>query len=503
MDTEKANASTAIRGIVKYALKKGLLSEEDEIWAFNNILSTVGLEQPVNPEAATPDMPLEELLKIILDDAVERGIISDSQTERDLLDTKIMGCVTPAPSAVIKKFWNLYNAGGPEAATNWFYRFAVLSDYIRQYRISRDVKWTVPSVYGEIEITINLSKPEKDPRAIAMAGASKSAAYPACQLCAENEGYAGRIDHPARQNLRIIPIDILGEKWGFQYSPYVYYNEHCIVLNAVHKPMTIDGTCFRKLFSFIEKFPHYFVGSNADLPIVGGSILSHEHFQGGRHVFPMENAKVIMTFAFPGFDDIEVGILHWPLSVLRLRADDSKRLCVLANKILASWKKYSDSSAQIFPETDGIPHNTITPIARMRGGRYELDLVLRNNRTSAEYPLGIFHPHPEHHHIKKENIGLIEAMGLAVLPSRLRHELSLVAEALTGRRDINDPLIASHSEWAKEIRNRHIITADNVDAVLKREVGGVFIRCLEDAGVFKQDDRGIEAFIRFVRSVQP
>lgn len=501
MDNRKINASTAIRGIIEYALKSGLLAKEDKTWAFNGILSAVGLEQPEDFECMAPNIPPEELLKIILDDSVQRGVISDSQAERDLLDTKIMGCVTPAPSIVIRNFKELYDTKGPETAANWFYKFSILSDYIRQYRIARDVKWTVSSQYGEIEITINLAKPEKDPRAIAMAAVSKSSAYPACQLCAENEGYAGRINHPARQNLRIIPIDICGEKWGFQYSPYVYYNEHCIVLNMAHKPMAIDGACFRKLFSFIDQFPHYFVGSNADLPIVGGSILSHEHFQGGRHVFPMERAVVIKPFTFPGYDDVEAGILHWPLSVLRLRAAKSERICCLADKVLAAWRRYSDPSAEIFAETCGVPHNTITPIARIRSGKYELDLVLRNNRTNAEYPHGIFHPHPELHHIKKENIGLIEVMGLAVLPSRLKHELSLVAGALTGRGDINDPGIKPHSEWAKEIMEKYTITADNADAILQQEVGRVFVRCLEDAGVFKQDDRGIDAFSRFIKTI--
>ncbi|MFR8204761.1 MAG: UDP-glucose--hexose-1-phosphate uridylyltransferase [Oscillospiraceae bacterium] len=490
----------AIEDLLGYALRTGLIEECDRTWAANRLLHTLGLESWEPPQTVR-ERPLEDILKELLDDAAARGVIQNDITSRDLFDTELMGILTLRPAQVISEFRRRYQAD-PKAATDWFYRFSQDTDYIRRYRIARDVKWKVATPYGELDITINLSKPEKDPKAIAAAKAAPQRGYPKCQLCRENEGYAGRLNHPARQNHRIVPITINQEDWFLQYSPYVYYNEHCIVLNGHHTPMKIDGATFRRLLDFIRQFPHYFVGSNADLPIVGGSILSHDHFQGGRYAFAMEKAPVEQHVTFRGFADVEAGIVKWPMSVIRLRCKDDQRLAELAERILTAWRGYTDEAAFVFAETDGEPHNTITPIARMREGRFELDLVLRNNITTEEYPLGVYHPHQELHHIKKENIGLIEVMGLAVLPARLKDELDGVALALVRGDDLRrDEALAKHADWAEELKSRHVFTAENAEEILRREVGTVFAQVLEHAGVFKRTPEGQEAFLRFIRSV--
>ena len=441
-------------------------------------------------------------MKDLLDWAVENGRIEDGTTSRDLFDTELMGRLTPRPSQVIRAFRTRYEES-PEAATDWYYQFSQDTDYILRYRIAKDVKWVAPTPYGDLDITINLSKPEKDPRAIAAAKTAPQGGYPKCQLCRENEGYAGRMNHPARQNHRISPITIDGKDWFFQYSPYVYYNEHCIVFNGQHVPMKIDRSAFRKLLDFVKQFPHYFVGSNADLPIVGGSILSHDHFQGGRYTFAMEKAPVEKEVSFPGFENVECGIVKWPMSVIRLRSADDDRLVDLAEKILTTWRGYTDEAAFIFAETDGEPHNTITPIARMRDGKFELDLVLRNNITTEEYPLGVYHPHQELHHIKKENIGLIEVMGLAVQPSRLKGELADLADAFVEGRDIRaDEALEKHNHWAEELKTRYTFTKENAMDILQKEVGVVFATVLEHAGVYKCTDEGRTAFLRFINSMK-
>ena len=491
----------SIAALVQYAVDKGLIEECDRTWAENRVLGALGISEYERPETI-PTMELEEILKTLLDDAEARGVISGGVTERDLLDTELMGRLTPRPSQVIGEFKEKL-ADSPKAATDWFYGFCQDTDYIRRYRIARDVKWVTSTAYGDLDITINLSKPEKDPKAIAAARTAVQSGYPKCQLCRENEGYAGRMNHPARQNHRIIPITIDGQDWFFQYSPYVYYNEHCIVFNGRHVPMKIDRSAFRKLLDFVVQFPHYFVGSNADLPIVGGSILSHDHFQGGHYTFAMERAEIEKTVSFPGFDDVTAGIVKWPMSVIRLRCADDNRLVDLAEKILTAWRAYSDPDAGIYAETNGEPHNTITPIARRRGDQYELDLVLRNNLTTGEYPLGVFHPHAELHHIKKENIGLIEVMGLAVLPSRLKSELAQLAETLVQGGDLRaDEDIAKHADWAEELKTRYTFTEENVMNILHTEVGHVFARVLEDAGVYKCTPEGRLAFERFINSVK-
>ena len=441
-------------------------------------------------------------MKDLLDWAVENGRIEDGTTSRDLFDTELMGRLTHQPSQVIRAFRTRYEES-PEAATDWYYQFSQDTDYILRYRIAKDVKWVAPTPYGDLDITINLSKPEKDPRAIAAAKTAPQGGYPKCQLCRENEGYAGRMNHPARQNHRIIPITIDGKDWFFQYSPYVYYNEHCIVFNGQHVPMKIDRSAFRKLLDFVKQFPHYFVGSNADLPIVGGSILSHDHFQGGRYTFAMEKAPVEKEVSFPGFENVECGIVKWPMSVIRLRSADDDRLVDLAEKILTTWRGYTDEAAFIFAETDGEPHNTITPIARMRDGKFELDLVLRDNITTEEYPLGVYHPHQELHHIKKENIGLIEVMGLAVQPSRLKGELADLADAFVEGRDIRaDEALEKHNHWAEELKTRYTFTKENAMDILQKEVGVVFATVLEHAGVYKCTDEGRTAFLRFINSMK-
>lgn len=495
-----------IRKLVSYGIRTGLVPEEDRIFTINKLLELFGLEELENAEQ-TPEMAeeeLEEVLSSMCDYAYDRGLLAENTvTYRDLFDTRIMSMLMPRPSEVIRRFRELYEQESPEAATDYYYKLSQDSDYIRRYRVCRDMKWIANTKYGDLDITINLSKPEKDPKAIAAARNAKQSGYPKCLLCRENEGYAGRVNHPARQNHRIIPVTINESSWGFQYSPYVYYNEHCIVFNFQHVPMKIEHATFCKLFDFVKLFPHYFVGSNADLPIVGGSILSHDHFQGGRYTFAMEKAAVEREVSFCGFEDVTAGIVHWPLSVLRLRCGDDDRLVDLAEKILAVWRGYTDEAAFVFAETEGEPHNTITPIARMRDGQYELDLVLRNNITTPEHPMGVYHPHAELHHIKKENIGLIEVMGLAVLPARLKGELSRLGEMLVSGGDpAADEELAKHAPWAAELRERHTFTADNVEDILRDEVGKVFAKVLEHAGVFKCDEQGREAFLRFAASVK-
>ena len=489
-----------IADLTAYALQTGLLEEADRTWAVNSLLQVLGLD--AWEERVPAERPLKEILTGILDWAEAQGRIDGGVTGRDLLDTKLMGVLTPRPSQVLAVFRDKYRQS-PETATDWYYKFSQDTDYIRRYRIVKDVKWVATTPYGDLDITINLSKPEKDPKAIAAAKLAPQSGYPKCLLCRENEGYAGRMNHPARQNHRIIPITINQEDWFFQYSPYVYYNEHCIVFNGQHVPMKIDRATFRKQLDFIRQFPHYFVGSNADLPIVGGSILSHDHFQGGRYTFAMEKAPVEQAVSFPGFADVEAGIVKWPMSVIRLRCADDARLVDLADKILRAWRGYTDEEAFIFAETEGEPHNTITPIARMRDGKYELDLVLRNNITTEEYPLGVYHPHQELHHIKKENIGLIEVMGLAVLPSRLKGELADLAEALVAGRDIRaNETLAKHADWAEALQGRYTFTRENALDILKKEVGVVFAQVLEHAGVYKCTPEGRAAFLRFIECVK-
>lgn len=492
----------AIAQLISYALEKRLIQPEDRMWTVNTFLEALALDGCALPEELPPAGELSAALEALLDDAVERGVLKENTvTYRDLLDTRLMGILTPRPSQVIGQFRSLYRQA-PEKATDWYYQFSQDTNYIRRDRIARDVQWKVETEYGQLDITINLSKPEKDPKAIAAARNLPASAYPRCQLCAENEGYAGRVNHPARQNHRIIPITINGSPWYLQYSPYVYYNEHCICLNREHTPMKIDRACFGKLLDFVRQFPHYFVGSNADLPIVGGSILAHDHFQGGRYTFAMERASVETPFTFPGYEDVRAGIVKWPMSVVRLTCADPERLIDLADKILLSWRSYTDREAMILAETGGEPHNTITPIARRRGEAYELDLVLRNNLTTPEHPLGLYHPHAELHHIKKENIGLIEVMGLAVLPARLKAELAAVADKLVSGEDLrDDPLTASHADWAEEFRNRYALTAGNALDIVYHEVGLVFAKVLEHAGVYARTPEGQEAFLRFLRQV--
>ncbi|MGN0675740.1 MAG: UDP-glucose--hexose-1-phosphate uridylyltransferase [Oscillospiraceae bacterium] len=498
------NIHTAIRKLVCYGLENGLISAEDRIYAANSVCEALKIDDYDPPEENFTDVELEPVLKELLDYAVENGIIEDSIVYRDLFDTKLMGCLMPRPSEVIEKFRRLYREKSPEAATDYYYKLSCDSDYIRRYRIAKDMKWTTVTDYGTLDITINLSKPEKDPKAIAAALNAKQSGYPKCMLCEENVGYAGRVNHPARQNHRIIPVKINDERWCLQYSPYVYYNEHCILLNSVHTPMKIDRSAFSKLFDFVEQFPHYFIGSNADLPIVGGSILTHEHFQGGRYTFAMATAPVEETYVIPGFEDVEVGRVKWPMSVLRLRCSDYERLVELGDRVLTKWRGYSDESAFIFAETDGVPHNTITPIARKNGNAYELDLVLRNNITTDEHPLGVFHPHEELHHIKKENIGLIEVMGLAVLPARLKGEMELLADTLINKGVSAvrlDPTLEKHADWAEEFAARNDITPENVNDIIRKEIGHVFAKVLEHAGVYKRTPKGIAAFGRFVSTI--
>lgn len=490
-----------VRKLVCYGLEKGLFTERDEIYVTNRILEILHLDE-YNCDTAFEGVSLEETLKALLDYAAEKGLLENDTTHRDLFDTKLMGALMPRPSEVTNRFKELY-AISPKAATDYFYTLSQDSDYIRRYRVAKDIKWLTATPYGELEITINLSKPEKDPKAIAAAKNAPQAGYPKCMLCRECEGYAGRINFPARQNHRVIPITINGSDWCLQYSPYVYYNEHCIVFNAKHTPMAINRASFKKLLDFVTQFPHYFVGSNADLPIVGGSILSHDHFQGGNHTFAMAKAPIETELHFDGFSDVEAGIVKWPMSVIRLRSENTERLVELADKILTCWRGYSDPDAFIFAETDGTPHNTITPIARKANGKFELDLVLRNNITTAEHPLGVFHPHAELHHIKKENIGLIEVMGLAVLPARLKNEMALLERAMLENKNIReDEALAKHADWADEVRRKYgDLTEDNISGIIRDEIGLVFSRVLEHAGVFKRTEEGRRAFLKFAAGV--
>ena len=490
-----------IAALVQYGIDTGLTPACEKIYTTNLLLDQFHEDDYEEPDAI-PSLSLEEILEGLLDEACRRKLIPDSITYRDLFDTRLMNCLMPRPSQIQETFREKY-AVSPKEATDYFYKLSQDSNYIRRYRVCKDQKWKVPSIYGDIDITINLSKPEKDPKAIAAAGKAKASAYPKCQLCMENEGYAGRVNHPARENHRIIPLTINDSQWGFQYSPYVYYNEHCIVFNGQHTPMKIDRAAFRKLFDFVKQFPHYFLGSNADLPIVGGSILSHDHFQGGNYTFAMAKAPIELPITIPGYDDVEAGIVKWPLSVLRIRHKDENRLIDLATHVLDCWRSYTDEDAFIFACTDGEPHNTITPIARKVGDTYELDLTLRNNITTEEHPLGVYHPHAKLHHIKKENIGLIEVMGLAVLPSRLKQEMALLKDAiLTGSDLEKDEVLQKHAEWVAEFLPSYPeINGENIDEILRQEIGKVFVQVLEDAGVYKCTPEGREAFLKFVKTL--
>ena len=491
-----------IAKLVKYGEDNEIISKYDRVYVINSLLELFELEDYYEDSYKSED-DLEKILEGMLDYAYDKGLIKENTTTyRDLFDTKIMSKLTPPPSVVIEKFNEIYKKTTPKNATSYLYKFNQDINYIRRYRIAKDVKWKTETEFGKLDITINLSKPEKDPKEIAAAKKSKKKSYPKCQLCIQNEGYAGRVNHPARGNHRIIPLVINGQEWGFQYSPYVYYNEHCIVLNSKHVPMVIDEKIFKKLFDFVKIFPHYFVGSNADLPIVGGSILTHEHFQGGNYDFAMAKAPVEREFKIKGFEDIKVGIVKWPMSVIRLRAKDTDRLSELGTKIFNTWKEYNDEKVYIYAYTEKIRHNTITPIARKRGAYYELDIVLRNNITTNEHPLGLYHPHAELHHIKKENIGLIEVMGLAVLPSRLKEEMKLLGEAIIDNRDFkDDEKIGKHYDWFLTFKDEYQFNRRNTKKILKIEIGKVFLRVLEDAGVFKRDDKGKEAFARFMRKL--
>ena len=500
--------NTYISALAQYAVDRGLIEENERIYSVNMLLDVLKLDEyePDSDEDKVKELSgdLETVLRFIDDYAYEKGLIEEnSVVYRDLFDTRVMNCFVKRPSEVIRIFNEKY-AVSPKEATDFYYEYSKNSDYIRTYRIAKDIKWVYKSEYGDIDITINMSKPEKDPKAIAAARNAKQSSYPKCLLCVENEGYAGRINHPARQNHRIIPIKILGKDWGFQYSPYVYYNEHCIVLNREHTPMTINREVFEKLFDFIRQFPHYVIATNADLPIVGGSILSHEHFQGGNYSFAMSRAVIEKEVVFKGFEDVEAGILKWPMSVIRIRSTSQERLVDLADKILSAWREYTDEEAFIFAKTNGEPHNTITPAARFANGKYELDLALRNNITTEERPLGVYHPRNEYHHIKKENIGGMEVMGLAILPSRIKSEMAKLAECITEGKDIRGfEELEKHADWAEEFIPRYEgkINKENVDEILKAEIGKVFVKVLEDAGVFKRDEKGQQYFMKFIESV--
>ncbi len=505
-----------IKKLVAYALRTNLIESADIIYAVNSLLIEMHQDSAelevseiekmaadIDGAAIDSGAYLEAVLKELDDCAAANGLLeTHSVVYRDLFDTRLIGVLTDLPGNVIKKFQEKYEES-PESATDYYYDFSRNTDYIRRYRIAKDVKWVAPTEYGDLDITINLSKPEKDPKAIAAARNAKQSGYPKCQLCWENEGYSGRVDHPARENHRIIPVTIQNSKWGFQYSPYVYYNEHCIVFNSQHIPMKIEHGTFCKLFDFVKQFPHYFVGSNADLPIVGGSILSHDHFQGGHYTFAMAKAPVERTFTVAGFEDVKSGIVKWPMSVIRLSSPDSDRVIALADRILEKWRGYTDEAAFIYAETDGTPHNTITPIARKRGDDFELDLVLRNNITTDEHPLGVYHPHAELHHIKKENIGLIEVMGLAVLPARLKDEMAKLKEAMLNGSDLRaDETLEKHADWVEAFSGKYDrIDADNIDEIIRNEIGEVFMHVLEDAGVYKRTKEGQEAFDRFTLSL--
>ncbi|MCR4831785.1 MAG: UDP-glucose--hexose-1-phosphate uridylyltransferase [Pseudobutyrivibrio sp.] len=493
----------SIKKLVQYGINTGLTPECERIYTTNMLLECMKEDEYTDPDCDLDNIVLEDVLKDLLDEAVKRGIIEDTITHRDLFDTKLMNQLCPRPSQVINEFYRIYDNDGAKAATEYYYNLSRNSDYIRTYRVKKDLKWTVDTEYGTLDITINLSKPEKDPKAIAAAKNAKQSAYPKCQLCMENEGYAGRVNHPARENHRVIPITINDSKWGFQYSPYVYYNEHCIVFNGEHTPMKIEKATFVKLFDFIKLFPHYFLGSNADLPIVGGSILSHDHFQGGCYTFAMEKAPIIKEFKVKGFEDVNAGIVKWPLSVIRLQCKDEKRIIDLAEHILNVWRGYTDENAFIYANTDGKNHNTITPIARKRGELFELDLALRNNITTDEHPLGLYHPHEHLHHIKKENIGLIEVMGLAVLPGRLKDEMEQLVDYIVNGKDLrSDEALEKHADWVEEFsKNYDKIDESNVNEILQQEIGKVFCEVLECAGVYKNSSEGMGAFMRFIAAL--
>lgn len=514
-DSEEDNEmiQRSIEKLVQYGVTTGLIESGDAVYAANRLLELLHIDALDDEalEAVRACKPgdgaiVEELPQILgdfCDYAYENGILEENTVGyRDLFDTKVMSLLVDRPSNIVRRFYELY-AEDPKKATDFYYKFSQDTDYIRRYRVARDKKWVSPTEYGDLDITINLSKPEKDPKAIAAAKLAKQTSYPKCLLCMENEGYAGRLNHPARQNHRIIPVTINGSRWGFQYSPYVYYNEHCIVFNSQHIPMKIERATFAKLLDFVGQFPHYFVGSNADLPIVGGSILSHDHFQGGCYEFAMAKAPVEKAVTFAGFEDVAAGIVKWPMSVIRISSEDPQRLVELADKILGAWRGYTDEAAFVFAETDGEPHNTITPIARKRGDKFELDLVLRNNITTKEHPLGVYHPHDELHHIKKENIGLIEVMGLAVLPARLKDELEHLKEAMLKGSDISeDEELKKHADWAAQLREKYgSFEKDTIDKIIEDEVGLVFSKVLEHAGVYKRTEEGREAFGRFISAV--
>ncbi len=491
----------AVRELVLYGLSHGLINGLDEAYTTSRLMEILELSELASDECGCC-RELSDILSDILDYALDAGLIeNNSVVYRDLFDTKIMGALTPPPSEVIRRFEELYKSS-PKEATDYFYATACDSNYIRRDRIARDLKWSVPSEYGDIDITVNLSKPEKDPKAIAAAKLLPQTDFPKCLLCHENEGFAGNLLKPARQNLRQMPFSMAGESWYLQYSPYVYYNEHCIALSAVHSPMKIDRSSFAKLLGFVSHFPHYFIGSNADLPIVGGSILSHDHMQGGRYCFAMERAEIEERFEFSGYEGVSAGIVKWPMSVIRLRSRDTEALISLADRILSAWRGYTDAEAFIFAETDGTPHNTITPIARRRGEDFELDLVLRNNITTDEHPLGVYHPHSEYHNIKKENIGLIEVMGLAVLPARLKDEMELMCDAILSGRDFADiPEIEKHKLWFEGFSSSYEFTSDSVMEIIKTEIGKTFVNVLRDAGVYKDNADGRAAFMRFIKSI--
>ena len=491
-----------ISRLLHFARQKGLIAPEDEVYAANRLLDVLHVEDYVPEEVDETLETATPILECILDYAAEKGLIEGTTDERDLFDTRIMDCVMPRPSEVVRAF-RAYYEESPREATDYYYALSIASNYIRKARIDKNIAWKTATEFGDLDVTINLSKPEKDPRDIAKAKLAKAAGYPKCLLCRENEGYAGRVNHPARETHRLIPLDLAGHPWFLQYSPYTYYNEHCIVLNNDHVPMVISRETFENLTAFLEIFPHYFAGSNADLPIVGGSILSHDHYQGGRYTFAMERAAVEQEYTFANYPQVRAGRVKWPMSTLRLTSSDKGALIDLATAILAAWRTYSDASADILAETDA-PHNTITPIARRRGADYEFDLVFRNNRTTAEHPLGLFHPHAEVHHIKKENIGLIEVLGLAILPARLKSEMEQIrAELLRGTADIAGIAdIEKHAAWYSSVRAAHTaVTEGNVDGILRDEIGKVFLEVLTHAGVFKRDAAGMAAFDRWIESI--
>lgn len=494
--------SNYIKQLVEYGIQTGLTPECERIYTTNLLLELFKEAEYEDISVKTETLELEHILRHLLETAIERGLIEDSIVYRDLFDAKIMNCLMPRPATVQETFWSKYEKA-PSEATKYFYELSKDGDYIRRYRIKKDMKWKVASPYGDIDITINLSKPEKDPKAIAAAKNIKASGYPKCLLCMENEGYAGRIDHPARENHRIIPIRMNESNWGFQYSPYVYYNEHCIVLSGEHTPMKIDRQTFVKLFDFVNIIPHYFLGSNADLPIVGGSILSHDHFQGGHYTFAMEKASIEIPVCISGYEDVEAGIVKWPLSVLRIRSKQASRLIDLATHVLQAWREYTDETAFVFAHTEGEPHNTITPIARRKEGIYELDLTLRNNITTKEHPFGVYHPHAEHHHIKKENIGLIEVMGLAVLPARLKEEMELIAQYLTEETQTSlDEKIEKHADWIIKLQKKYPdAKKEQVMDILKEEIGITFTKVLEDSGVYKCTKEGRDAFLSFLSTL--